>query len=558
MTRLPMKRRLMNGYGVAVLATLSLWILLESLQPIFRRTSPVFLFLVGVMVAAWYGGFRAGFLASVLSALASAYFLVEPYHSGFIPELREGLRIGLLVGTGAILSGVISALRKADQRAWQAELEREAADRRLSESEQRYREVFENSSDAIFLIDVTADGRFRFAEVNPAEERLTGLSNTEAVGRFTEEVVPETLLERVNANFRRCVAAGAPITFEERLEFPPGTRSLNTTLIPVRSAAGDIYRIVGIVHDITECKRSEDLLRERLALKQELAKIAVHAPGVICNYRVRPDGSTCIPYAASGIVDLFGFTPEELAEDTSIILPLVHPEDLERVNQSVAEPARTLSPWHDEYRVRHPVKGEIWIEGRSTPQTDADGGITWYGFLHDVTERKRSQEQLALVSFALNHVQEAAYLIDEQACFCYVNDASCRALGYSRDELLHLGVPDVGPDWPMDRWTAHWRELKAHGSLTFEAEHRTKDGHIFPVEINANYFEYEGCGYNLALVRDISERKQAGEALRQSQADLEMPWMRRGWGCGTGIFSLAKWTGRPSAKPCTGCPLTRT
>jgi PAS domain S-box-containing protein len=515
---LRVKPQPLNGYVVAVLATGSILTVLLSLQPTFPGAPPAFLFFVGVMLAAWCGGFRAGFLATVLSALVTDYLLVEPYHSFLIADHREILRIGLLVGVGAILSGVISALRKADERSIRAVLAREAMELRLSESEQRYRELFENSSDAIFLIDVTSDGRFRFAEVNPAEERLIGLSKAEAAGRFTEDVVPEILIESVNANFRSCVEAGAPITFEERIEFPPGTRYLDTTLIPVRNADGDIYRIVGIARDITESKRIEDLLREQVALEEQLTKIAANAPGVMCKFRMRPDGSTCIPYAAPGIADLFCLDSEELARDASIILPLIHPEDVERVNSSIVESAQTLSPWRDEYRARHPLKGEIWIEDRSTPQADADGGITWYGFLHDVTERKRSQEQFALVSFALNHVREAAYLIDEQARFCYVNDESCRALAYGRDELLRLGIPDIGPGWFMERWVSHWRDLKAHGSLTFEADHRAKDGHIFPVEINANYFEYEGRGYNLALVRDITERKRAEQELRASEA----------------------------------------
>ncbi|MBU4178027.1 MAG: PAS domain S-box protein [Proteobacteria bacterium] len=182
----------------------------------------------------------------------------------------------------------------------------------------------------------------------------------------------------------------------------------------------------------------------------------------------------------------------------------------------------------------------------------ADGGITYnvrfipvkyeterYShFLHilrDISEQKRVGRRLALVDFALNHVSEAAYLIDENGRFHYVNDAACRTLKYNRDELLGMGVVDVDPDFPQERWSDHWLKLKMHGALTFEGSHRCKDGQIFPVEIVANYFEYEGCGYNLALARDITERRRNEEALRfrlsfqKLVADLSADFVASPW-----------------------------
>lgn len=123
-------------------------------------------------------------------------------------------------------------------------------------------------------------------------------------------------------------------------------------------------------------------------------------------------------------------------------------------------------------------------------------------------QRKQAERQVALMSFALNGIHEAAFLIDKHARFHYVNNASCRILGYGRDELLALTVAQIDPDFPEERWREHWKQLKAQQTLTSEGRHQAKDGRIIPVEINANYFEYEGQGYNLALVRDISERKQ--------------------------------------------------
>jgi diguanylate cyclase (GGDEF)-like protein/PAS domain S-box-containing protein len=136
------------------------------------------------------------------------------------------------------------------------------------------------------------------------------------------------------------------------------------------------------------------------------------------------------------------------------------------------------------------------------------------------TEREAADKQLALLNYALDHVKEAALLVGEDARFYYANEEACRELGYSRDELLGLSIPEIAPDFPRERWPEHWRELKTHGSLIFEGRHKTKDGRIFPVEINANYFEFDGNGYNLGLIRNISERRRM-EAELCRQADFQ-------------------------------------
>jgi PAS domain S-box-containing protein len=140
--------------------------------------------------------------------------------------------------------------------------------------------------------------------------------------------------------------------------------------------------------------------------------------------------------------------------------------------------------------------------------------------LRSQAARGRAEQEVALLSFALNNVREAALLIDDTARFHYVNDEACRVLGYTRAELLGKSVPDIDTEFPAGRWSDHWRDLKAQRSLSFESRHRTREGGIFPVEVNANYFEYGGQAYNLALVRDISDRKRAEEALRRSEAYL--------------------------------------
>ncbi len=117
-------------------------------------------------------------------------------------------------------------------------------------------------------------------------------------------------------------------------------------------------------------------------------------------------------------------------------------------------------------------------------------------------------------------MREAVLLLDDAGRFHYVNEAACRVLDYTRTELLGLGVSDVDPELPAERWPDHWRDLETQRSLMFESRHRTRDGRTFPVEVSASYFEYGGQAYNLALVRDITERKRSEEALQRSEAYL--------------------------------------
>jgi two-component system, cell cycle sensor histidine kinase and response regulator CckA len=144
------------------------------------------------------------------------------------------------------------------------------------------------------------------------------------------------------------------------------------------------------------------------------------------------------------------------------------------------------------------------------------GGILTIITISIALSRDTSQ-RLSLLDFALDNVHEAAFLSDHGGRLHYVNAESCRALGYGREEMLRLTVADIDPDLPAKRWASHWEELKRKGSLVFQSRHRSKDGRILPVEISANYFTFAGRSYNLSLVRDISMRIQAEEAVKKER-----------------------------------------
>src|SRR5208283_1595637 len=146
------------------------------------------------------------------------------------------------------------------------------------------------------------------------------------------------------------------------------------------------------------------------------------------------------------------------------------------------------------------------------------------GFVLDLTESKKAEnelrilaEQRAVLTNAMNCSHEEAFLLDASTHFLYVNDEACHSLGYSREELLAMSVPDINPVFPAERVVALLRRTLDEGPQIFESVHKTKDGRVFPVEITLSAFDDASTDYFFALARDISERKRAEEALRASE-----------------------------------------
>ncbi|HZF71174.1 PAS domain S-box protein [Sulfuricurvum sp.] len=119
-----------------------------------------------------------------------------------------------------------------------------------------------------------------------------------------------------------------------------------------------------------------------------------------------------------------------------------------------------------------------------------------------------------LKKFAINHIHEAVFLINENARFEYVNDEACRSLGYSKNELLTMSLEEIDPDWPTDKWHIQWKKIQEEKSLLIETTHIRKDGSTFPIEVSVNYFENEGVGYNLTICRNITERKESEQQVK--------------------------------------------
>ena len=137
-------------------------------------------------------------------------------------------------------------------------------------------------------------------------------------------------------------------------------------------------------------------------------------------------------------------------------------------------------------------------------------------------ELKQIEESLHLASFAMKHAADSVLWITADASIIEANEAACRSLGYTSDELLKLKVTDIDILYDAKVWPLHWEELKIHGSLFFESSQRAKDGKILPVEISANFIHFNDREYNCAFVRDLSERQKSEETLRDSEEQMRI------------------------------------
>lgn len=139
----------------------------------------------------------------------------------------------------------------------------------------------------------------------------------------------------------------------------------------------------------------------------------------------------------------------------------------------------------------------------------------------ELAERKRTEKALQFMRFSIDHAAISEFHMTKEGQFVYVNDAACKSLGYSLEEMLSMSIFDIDPDISEDKWSEHWNEISKRRSFTTESTHRTKNGKLFPVEITFNYIQFEGDEYNCAFAQDIAERKEAIRRQRELQDKLE-------------------------------------
>ncbi|ADB61780.1 multi-sensor signal transduction histidine kinase [Haloterrigena turkmenica DSM 5511] len=158
-----------------------------------------------------------------------------------------------------------------------------------------------------------------------------------------------------------------------------------------------------------------------------------------------------------------------------------------------------------------------WFEVRAYP---SETGLSVY--FRDITERKERQRELELFRTLLDHSNDSVLVIDPgSGRFLDANETACRRLGYDREELLDLTVPEM--DHVFDDvadWHTHVEDVKDEGSMTITGEHVRKDGTTYPAEVNVAHVELDR-EYMIAIARDITEHRERERALEESNERLE-------------------------------------
>jgi PAS domain S-box-containing protein len=143
------------------------------------------------------------------------------------------------------------------------------------------------------------------------------------------------------------------------------------------------------------------------------------------------------------------------------------------------------------------------------------------GHAQDITEMKQLEETLKLTQFSVDRAADSVFWIAPDGRLRYVNDAACDYLGYTRDELLSISIYDVDITLERTDWPAHWEQVKQLERFTTETIYRAKDGRNFPVEVTINFLSFRGLEYHCVFAREISERKEAEDAIIATTARLE-------------------------------------
>ena len=360
--------------------------------------------------------------------------------------------------------------------------------------EQRYRSLFEQSPDAMFL--VSTDGTIE--AINTAGLLLFGYEREELEGGHIRQLYasPEERAALIAKTERQGLLIDEPLRMRRK------DGAVLDCLVNIRLRIDPEGRAAGyqtVVRDVTaRLKQDEDV-----KLKGQLLDLANDVVLL-----VDPGGE--IMYSNEAAASLTGYPIDELVGMN--IRRLNTPEGAEQVPSRISAMMR-----QGEYNFE-----TVWVsrDGRRIDMevrsraVQSRGRMLFLSVGRDITRRKSDETELRLRSELLDLATDAVMLHDYTGKLLYVNQAVTQQTGYTREELLGMSLQDVDDAETSAMMRMRMAELMNQRAIAFEAGHRRKDGVVIPVDVRARIVEWEDRGVVLSVARDISERKKADAALK--------------------------------------------
>lgn len=397
--------------------------------------------------------------------------------------------------------------------------ERVQAEEALRESEERFRQMAENSPDMFWLYDVKDD---KVLYVGPGFEKIWGRKLEEVYANpdiWREAIHPDDREFIITDFDTRGMTEGTEN--EYRIVWPDGTvRWVHSRAFPIRNAAGEVARLAGIVYDVTERREAEDALK-----RQEQLFHAIVEDQSEMIVRWKPDGTRT--FVNSAYRRTFGPSQGELVGTS--FFPVIPEEDRKRLRQKVASltPDRPIAT--DVHRSVLEDGSVAWREWTDRALFDSDGRLVELQSVgRDITERKKADEAMAISEARYRTLIESApeaivVLEPGTTHFVDFNENACHLFGLTGKEMLERGPievsPPVQPDGRPSREAAVDFIAKAVAGEVpvFEWTHRNAAGFDIPCEVRLVRLPSPGKMLLRGSVTDITERKEAERALRASQ-----------------------------------------